>query len=148
MDRDERYTSYCGLYCLDCIPSNRELFSTVRELGELLVGLRFESYAELKSSGNEIFKEYPRFIEVLHAIGGLECPVPCRDGGGRLGCEVRGCVIDRGYGGCWECGRYMGCELLRPLKEIHPNLEYHLGLIREKGMRGWCLERRGHYRWR
>ena len=144
---DAEYTSYCGLYCLDCIPSNRKLFATVKELQELLAGLQFEEYAKLKSESNEIFTGYPRFTQVLQEIIKLECPDPCRAGGGNRDCSVKACVLSRNYEGCWECDSWKSCELLARLKRIHTNLEYHIGLIKKEGLKNWSAKRRRHYRW-
>jgi hypothetical protein len=81
METDGRYTSYCGLYCRDCIPSNRSLFALVRDLEDKLAELHFEEYAALKARGDAAFVDYQNFLGVLQAIRGLECKVPCRAGG-------------------------------------------------------------------
>lgn len=67
---DESLTSYCGLCCADCIPSREEFFALVNKLDEMLEELRFEHYAELKSEINEEFKEYPKFLSILHHMKG------------------------------------------------------------------------------
>lgn len=144
---DAEYTAYCGLYCLDCIPSNRKFFAIARELQELLAELQFEEYAKLKAESNETFTSYPRFAQVLQEIIALECPGPCRAGGGKTNCSIRACVLSRNYEGCWECDSWEGCELLARLKGIHTNLEYHIGLIRKEGLGNWSAKRRRHYRW-
>ncbi|MBA7678894.1 hypothetical protein ES703_87173 [subsurface metagenome] len=146
MTEDKRYTSYCGLYCLDCIPSNKKLFSTIKELENLLADLQVGKYVEIKSKKNEIYKEYPKFIEVLQEIGKLESFAPCREGC-KPNCKIRECVLNRNYEGCWECNNHRNCELLQPLKEIHPSLEYHLELIQKDGLENWSIKRRKHYLW-
>ena len=121
-------TCYCGLYCLDCIPSQTELYTTAARLEELLTGLQFDKYAELKanqtywSKANESFKHYPRFIEVLGAIRGLQCHSTCREGGGYKGgtCQVRKCAQNKDLKGCWECPEYKSCRLL----ESDPEFRY------------------------
>ena len=42
-----KYTAFCGLYCLDCIPSNKHLFSILDEVENTLTTLQFEKYAEV-----------------------------------------------------------------------------------------------------
>jgi hypothetical protein len=143
----KEYTSYCGLCCLDCIPSNRGLFARVRELKSLLEELQFANYARLKSGQQGIFGEYTKFLAVLHEIGKLECQVPCRSGGGKGECDVRDCVLTRDYEGCWECDQYGSCEKLDYLKKVHPNLEYHLELIKDEGIESWSAKRSKHYVW-
>jgi hypothetical protein len=155
MTDDNRLTSYCGLYCKDCIPSRSDLYNLAARLQAVLSELKFDRYAELKagqtywSESNAIFKDYPRFIEVLQAIRGLECRSTCREGGGWKGehCPVRNCAIDKGMTGCWECNEYITCGRLEPLLKFHPNLAYHLELIKTEGVDRWADKRRGHYPW-
>jgi len=147
MDEDRILTSYCGLYCADCIPSRKDLFARARELEGILAALRFDRYAELKSARHVELRDYARFLEVLRSIAGLECPAPCREGGGDPACAVRQCVLSGGRDGCWECDDYRTCQTLERLKGVHTNLERHLGLIRSEGVDGWASKRGTHYWW-
>lgn len=155
MADESTLTCYCGLYCLDCIPSQKELYATAAKLEHMLADLQFEKYAEFKanqahwSKTNEAFKFYPRFIEVLNAIRDLECPATCREGGGYKGgaCQVRKCAISKNLTGCWECDDYRACELLQQLTQFHPNLLHHLDLIKTKGVENWARHRMSHYYW-
>ncbi|MCX6008213.1 MAG: DUF3795 domain-containing protein, partial [Chloroflexi bacterium] len=114
MDDDSILTTYCGLYCKDCIPSRKELFLTAARLDQLLIELQFDRYAELKagqtywSEANHEFKNYPEFVSVLRAIRNLECKSVCREGGGWKGdrCQVRNCAMEKHLTGCWECAGY------------------------------------------
>lgn len=87
MNRD--LTSYCGLCCADCIPSNDEFFQIVSRLEEMLGTLQFEHYAEHKSKRQPVFKEYRTFLSVLHQIKALQCSAPCRRGGGNPDCAAQ-----------------------------------------------------------
>ncbi len=155
MDDERLLTTYCGLYCRDCIPSRKDLYLTVTKLAELLEELGFDKYAVLKSdqtywsSANAAFTKYPEFIEVLQAIRGLECKSLCRQGGGwKEGrCEVRNCAVGKELAGCWECPDYRSCELLEPMLKFHPKLLYHLELIKSEGIDNWARKRKGHYYW-
>ena len=147
MEPDRTCTSYCGLYCGDCIPSNRRLFALAGELDEKLAKLHFEEYAALKARSDLAFGDYRRFLKVLQAIRDLECQTPCRAGGGKASCAVRDCVQARRLVGCWECSQCGTCDLLEPLKRFHPNLEYHLELIHREGIDAWSAKRKGHYSW-
>lgn len=144
---DENLTSYCGLCCSDCIPSNEEFFALVDKLDTMLVDLRFEHYAALKSEATEEFRNYPAFLSVLHQIGMLRCSRPCRCGGGYPQCTIRQCAKDKGFSGCWECTTRADCSLLDRLRLIHPYLDYHLDLIEEMGPAEWFSKRKEHYRW-
>ncbi len=147
MEDERTCTAYCGLYCRDCIPSDRRLFDLARELESELARVRLEEYARLKTPADAAFADYPAFLKVLRAVRGLECRAPCRAGGGKVACSVRDCVLARGLGGCWDCAERGTCRLLAPLLRFHPNLEHHLELIRREGPDGWSGKRRGHYPW-
>jgi hypothetical protein len=144
---DEKFTSYCGLCCIDCIPSCAELFSLADSFDKMLKDLQFEHYAELKSGVMEEFRDYPTFLSVLHHIRGLRCSGPCRLGGGDPRCRIRQCAQDKGFSGCWQCNTRQDCERLDRLRTIHPHIDYHLDLIQQMGPAGWFLERKEHYRW-
>jgi len=152
---NSQLTSYCGLYCKDCIPSKPALYNLAAGLEAILAELKFDKYAELKagqtywSESNAIFKDYHGFIGVLQAIRGLECKSICREGGGWKGehCMVRNCAVKKGLAGCWDCNEYKTCRHLEPLLKFHPNLAYHLDLIRSEGIDKWTAKRRGHYPW-
>jgi len=144
---DKKFTAYCGLCCLDCIPSNGELFSLLHRLDGMLEKLQFDEYAKLKSKKQTIFNEYPTFVKILKEISNLRCALPCREGGGKPNCEVRQCALNHGYDGCWGCKSRRSCELLEPLRQIHPNLDLHLDLILELGSEKWFEKRGAHYKW-
>jgi len=144
---EKRVTSCCGLYCKDCIPSNKALFETVGKLEDLLTELNFTEYAAYKVAGNAAFAGYPTFVAVLQAMKGLECKKLCGDGGGKQGCLVKKCVVANNYAGCWECGTFEACELLAPLRANHEDLNHNLTMIREHGVDAWAPKRGRHYRW-
>lgn len=149
-DRDDtnKLTAYCGLFCLDCIPSSKRLFKTIRQLSELLSRLHIEEYAELKAERNEGFQKYPVFAQVLSELAGLECPSPCRLGGGKEGCIIRECAQGREYEGCWECDERQNCELLLPLKGFHRDtIDNNLNAIARNGANSWADKRGKHYPW-
>lgn len=152
MAGDREHTAFCGLYCLDCIPSKKTLFETAQELENILSDLNLEKYAEFKSKKFEVFKAYPKFIKVLREIKKLECKAPCFEGprseaGCKQNCEIRACVLNKKYEGCWECIDYNNCELLTPLKNFHPGLEQNLEMIKIFGVDNWSSKRGRHYPW-
>ena len=89
MVQDTKFTAPCGLFCQDCIPSNTSLFTAVAQLETLLTDLHFDDYARVKEDTNDVFKEYPTFIQVLREIKTLQCRVPCQEGGGNPSCAIR-----------------------------------------------------------
>ncbi|HEY9160971.1 MAG TPA: DUF3795 domain-containing protein [Desulfomonilia bacterium] len=144
---NESLTSYCGLCCADCIPSKAEFFELIDRFEAMLEQLQFEKYAELKSETDGVFNEYLKFVSVLKGMKTLRCSKPCRLGGGKAQCTIRDCVQKNGLKGCWECRERPGCSLLARLRTIHPNLDYHLDLIKELGSEKWFEKRKEHYRW-
>ena len=144
---DSGYTSYCGLYCRDCIPSDSGLFLAAEGLQEHMQERRFEEYARIKARANTLFEKYAEFSELLQAIINLKCSAPCRQGGGKAVCPIRDCAQSKGFPGCWECELRQECELLAPLRPIHPNIDYHLDLIIQAGMDNWIAGRKNHYSW-
>ena len=144
---DDKLTSYCGLYCPDCIPSKGELFSLIEKVDILLEDLHFEEYAALKSKSYPKMQQYSVFSEVLKEIKFLQCHEPCSSGGGKNKCNIRSCCLGNNLEGCWECGERNSCDLLQPLIQVHPNLYNHYELIREHGMDDWAQFRKAHYKW-
>jgi hypothetical protein len=142
------FTAYCGLYCRDCIPSNTELFRAVRGLMELSSRLHLDKYAELKAMSNDSFRDFPVFFRMLSDITALQCPSPCRLGGGKEDCPIRECARARHYEGCWECPGHGECEQLAPLKKFHgKTIDRNLDAIEENGPDDWVDERGPHYPW-
>lgn len=147
MEVNAKYTAYCGLCCLDCIPANHPLYAVVQELEDMLAACQFEAYADFKSQTLPGFADYPKFIRVLQEIKKLECLQPCTAGGGKPDCAIRRCALGKHYRGCWECAGSRTCRLLEPLKAVHPNLDRHLRLIAAHGPDHWAGQRGRHYRW-
>ncbi len=144
---EKTLTSYCGLYCIDCIPSNRSLFEALKKFENQLNKVQFEKYAQVKSSTNTAFKKYADFYEVLTAIKNLECKAPCRENGDIFDCKIRSCAISKGYEGCWKCDDSKGCALLLQIKKVHVDLDHNLQLIRREGFENWSAKRAKHYPW-
>lgn len=145
---DERLTACCGLYCADCIPSNRALFVAVADLEQRLADLGMAEYAVLRADREEVFRQYEVFRQVLAAIRGLECPGPCRPGGGNPQCAIRQCATEKGQQGCWECDDFETCPRLDRLRRSHgPTLNHNLAAIREHGLANWSSHRGPHYPW-
>lgn len=144
---EKRLTSYCGLYCLDCIPSKQCLFESLHKFEQELGRLEFEEYAQIKAEKIPEFKKYSDFLEVLSAIKSLECTTPCRENGGYADCKIRVCAIGKGYEGCWECSEFKDCKLLFPIKKVHPLLNHNLEIIKNQGIDNWTAKRGKHYSW-
>jgi hypothetical protein len=142
-----RYTAYCGLYCQDCIPSDRRLFDLLDELDGRIEELQLEKYAALKAEKEEAFRDYPAFVAVLQALRRLRCESPCAEGGCKPGCAIRACVREKGYDGCRGCGDFESCRLLAPLTAHHPGLLHNLRMIKAYGPWGWSGRSGKHYRW-
>jgi hypothetical protein len=134
---------------VDCIA--KIAFLPTNHYLRLLIKLNevsFSEYAQLKAKSSKILEQYPLFFEVLSEIKKIQCNTPCHEGpdselGCRSDCEVRNCVKNKNYEGCWECSSYKACEKLVPLKEHHPGLEFNINIIKTYGPDNWS-----NYRYR
>jgi hypothetical protein len=145
---EEALTAYCGLYCGDCIPSNKRLFEVLEELRKLAAELHLGDYTQLIAHRDEAFRDYPAFERTLALLEGLRCSSSCRGGGGKHACPIRECALDKDFEGCWECPDRAGCELLDPLRSFHgETIDNNLDAIAEHGMEGWSDWRGRHYPW-
>jgi hypothetical protein len=148
MANDREQTACCGLYCGDCIPSNRPLFETAQRLREELEKCQFGEYAKFKSKGNQAFAVFKTFEEVLDAIVTLQCAKTCCQGDGRSDCTIRGCAHGQGMEGCWQCAGFETCGLLEPLSAGHGDtVKHNLRTIRQLGAENWACQRGPHYTW-
>jgi len=152
MTDNEKYTAFCGLYCKDCIPSNKELFATINKLATLLDTLGFEHYAKFKSTKVKELENYDVFRKLLTEMQKLECKSNCFEGpvsecGCNKNCEMRKCVIERKIAGCWECNAYKLCEKNKFHRIFHPGMEHNLDMIKEFGVENWLDKKGQHYQW-
>jgi hypothetical protein len=143
---NQKQTAYCGLYCPDCIPSNKKLFSLLNELEKVLQDIKFDKYAQLKSKSNETFSDYSKFMDLIQEMKKLECVNLCTSGGCKEHCKIRECFQEKQYAGCWECADFKECELLDYLKGIHA-IEHNLEMIKKYGVDNWADKRGKHYKW-
>jgi len=47
---DEKFTAFCGLCCVDCIPSNHVFFNLAHNLEEVLSDLQFDDNVDIYTS--------------------------------------------------------------------------------------------------
>ena len=148
----KKYTAYCGLYCKDCIPGNKELFDTIKKLEQIVSETELDKYADFKSNKNPVFKKFPDFIIVLKELKNLECTGSCVEGpyselGCTKDCKIRKCVLDKQIEGCWDCKDFKRCELILKHSTFHPDLLTNLEVIKENGIENWLDKRGKHYKW-
>lgn len=152
MEKACKITAYCGLYCGDCIPGNRELFKTTRRLREIIEETGLAKYANFKAEKSDTFNNFDIFFQVLQEINRLECTGSCFEGpnsdlGCTPNCEIRVCVLEHKLNGCWECNSSKDCKKLTELKAFHPGLEKNLEAIKKYGLDNWPKYRGKHYTW-
>jgi hypothetical protein len=123
------------------------LFESLDEFMKHLDRVHFDKYAGLKAKSNAKFNDYPALIEMMGEIKKLKCVKYCREGGCKQDCKVRACAISKGFEGCWGCDSVKDCDLLIPLKNIHPSLTYNLEMIGKYGIDSWSPHRGKHYIW-
>lgn len=151
MNNSEK-TSFCGLWCGDCIPATERLYEITQELNQLLKEIGFENYAEFKSRRVPEFKDYDTFINVLNAFEKLHCYNYCRQGprsedAGCENCKIRACAVEKGFQGCWKCDTYSSCERIEKMERFHPDIKHNLKMIKEHGIDNWKEHRGKHYNW-
>jgi len=149
---DVEQTSYCGLFCGDCIPANEKLYEITRGLSCLLTETGFKNYADYKSDKVPEFNDYDAFINVLNAFEKLHCYNYCRKGplseaGCAQSCKIRVCAIEKGLPGCWECDTYSSCGHIERIERFHPDIKHNLHMIKEYGADNWKDHRGRHYNW-
>ena len=149
---DKNLTSYCGLWCNDCIPANERLYALTSELSHILIDIGFKNYADFKSKRVPEFKDYDTFIRVLNAFEKLHCynycrKGPCSEAGCAQSCIIRICAIEKGYEGCWDCDLYSTCEHIEKMERFHPDIKQNLYMIKEHGTKDWKEYRGKHYKW-
>ena len=149
---DKDRTSFCGLWCGDCIPANEKIYELTSELNQLLAEIGFKNYSDFKSKKVSEFNDYDIFIRVLNAFEKLHCYNYCRKGprseaGCNTACKIRVCVIEKNIEGCWECDIYTSCERITRMESFHPDIKHNLTMIKEHGIEGWKEHRGRHYQW-
>ncbi|MDD5934507.1 MAG: DUF3795 domain-containing protein [Clostridiales bacterium] len=145
-DSNRDNTSYCGLWCLDCIPSYEELFSTVEKLKGILNETHFKSYAEYKSNKVKEFQQYDVFLEVLNAFEKIRCyKGPHSVAGCASDCKIRQCCLEKEIDGCWRCEQYHNCESIIGMSEMHPDIVNNLDILHKNGINRWKNARGKHY---
>lgn len=145
-------TTYCGLWCGDCVPAQQELYAAARRLQALMEQYHFAAYAASKAAQVPAFVRFAEFEQTLAAILREECTLPCVEGPCSQancgpGCPIRVCVLDKGLAGCWECQEHEQCERLLAMVPRHPDLMYSLRMIAEHGVDDWPAWRGAHHPW-
>ena len=152
MISDIEKTSFCGLFCADCIPSNNRLFELAQELNCLLKDTNFQQYADFKSNKVLEFKDYDIFVKVLNSFEKIHCyqycrKGPCSEAGCAQSCKIRVCSIEKKIEGCWDCDEYTTCEHIEKMERFHPDIKFNLSMIKEHGVHNWKNYRGKHYHW-
>ena len=149
-DQEIELTAYCGLYCGDCIRYRSKAADLARELENELQKVKFDGYAEVKSTSVKEFGYYKEFCRVLDVIAKLKCDTPCRAGGdGCLQpCEIKECVQSKNLEGYWKCNEFERCEKFEFLKPFHGDTPHkNLRKIKEYGFDRWVEHREKFYVW-
>ena len=94
---------FCGIWCGSCIVGNGSLREMAKRFGETLdaYGLRAWAPPDL---------EYDELSRGLDAIGRIPVCPGCLKGGGRNGCEIRACALNRGLESCTRCPEFGNCR--------------------------------------
>lgn len=148
--QDEILTAYCGLYCGDCIRYQSKAADLAHELSLELKNIQFDEYAKVKSRQKKEIEYYQECIALLDEIIQLKCTTPCRLGGdGSVEkCEIKKCVLSKGFQGCWECTMFEQCDKFESLEPFCGDApQKNLVKIKEHGLDRWANYREKFYPW-
>ncbi|MCD8349982.1 MAG: DUF3795 domain-containing protein [Planctomycetaceae bacterium] len=145
-------TTYCGLWCGDCVPAQSELFDALRRFIALATKHRLRDYAASKLGSVPEFAGYDVMEDVLQAVLREECSVHCVDGpfseaNCSPACPIRTCVLGQGLAGCWECPTYRECPHIQAMLPRHPAQLDNLARIAAEGIERWHRTRGIHHPW-
>lgn len=146
-----RNTTYCGLWCGDCIPGDHTLFALARALKQHLEQVGFRHYADYKAAKVPAFLDYSAFEAVLTALEDVHCTRTCYEGpsskaGCAQNCRLRSCALCKGLDGCWACPDFESCAQIADMRQLHPDILDNLRTIRRVGIGHWASQRGKHYR--
>jgi len=145
---DEGLLTYCGLYCGDCHGYTGRVADLARDLRKELRRSGYERFADSMSAYpfGSVFKDYRQCYDVLGQMVKFRCRTGCRAGGGPPLCEIRKCVQENGFDGCWQCEIFETCEKLEFLKPVHGDAHLrNLKALRKKGVDGFIRGKRYWY---
>jgi hypothetical protein len=118
MTRKTELIGWCGLYCLDCPSYTQTVANLAGELRKQLRQDKFDQYADVmaKMPNFKAFENYKQGVELLEAMTTIRCQ-GCKAGGWDGKCQIRQCVKQRNFKGCWQCDIFESCEKLKALGE-------------------------------
>jgi hypothetical protein len=149
-DLEVGLTAYCGLYCGDCVRYASKVTDLACDLNAELEKVKFSDYVSVKSKQVKDFEFYEHFLQVIDAVTKLKCSTPCRKGGdGCLElCQIKACVLTKGFTGCWECEKLVDCKKFEFLKPFSGDLpKENARKIKEYGLNKWVEHRSKFYSW-
>jgi hypothetical protein len=118
MTKKTKMIGYCGLYCHDCPSYTQTVANLARELRKNLRQDKFDQYADImaRMPNLKAFENYKQGMELLEAMATIRCQ-GCKAGGWDGKCQIRKCVKEKAFPGCWQCEIFESCEKLKALGE-------------------------------
>lgn len=118
MIKETDLIGYCGLYCVDCPSYTQKVANLAKELRKQLRKDKFDQYAAFiaKMPNLKAFENYNQGIKLLETMATIRCK-GCKAGGWDRKCQIRRCIREKHFEGCWECDIFESCEKLKPLGE-------------------------------
>ena len=127
--------AFCGLYCGDCPAYKGEIAGLSVNLRQKLKEQNFDQVSQVLSEAEKGYKHYPQFSEVLDLLVNLRCKKTCRERVEPTSCQMRGCCLEKGIQGCWECEEFETCTKLDSLKPLRRDAHIqNLRKIKKKGV--------------
>ncbi len=136
-------TSYCGLYCGDCVFGKGTVPDLARDLRKELRDSRFEKVAEVIPFMD--LEAYQTAYEFMGQMVKMRCK-GCRGGSRSKFCHIAQCAQKNELEGCWECEDFASCEKLEFLVPVHGDGHLkNLRKIRKDGVDAWAEGKRWWY---
>jgi len=135
MEINQDLLAFCGLYCGDCPAYKAEIADLSGDLRQKLQEQDFDRVSQVLSEAEKGYKNYPQFSEVLDLLVNLRCQKTCRERVEPTSCLMRGCCLEKGIKGCWECEEFETCTKLDSLKPLRKDAHIqNLMIIKKKGV--------------
>jgi len=94
---------FCGIWCGSCAVGNGCMTELGAGLRDLLTAYDAPEWATVDVG-------WEGFLMALGSLRHTICCAGCREGGGRVNCEIRACALGRAIKNCTDCPSFGRCE--------------------------------------
>jgi hypothetical protein len=131
-----RHTTACGLFCDECLSSQKQFLERIQQFEKWLSQMHFEDYIRLIAPKHPHLQQQTFFWNTLQVVKKLSCPHPCSQASVSQECQIVQCTVEKGFSDCWQCEENESCGLLAPIKRLHA-VAHHLDELRRTNEDDW-----------